>query len=500
MIGKNLLQNISESANPVFIKEMRQYFQNRRMVFFIGVMLIAQFVFTLFFSLLSSDTPVSSDSTNGVTFFLLIICIGAVLAILICAIGSEFRFSEERSDKELNYTMLTTLKPTSVILGKLEGALVMLLCIFSLLLPFLTAAYFMRGISVASLLLVLILLPPMLMCSLFGILAGSFGKRAISILYLLGMLGFILSFLPTWFFLAKEVMGNAVATGVLWIGIAIEYGLFLLSGTLVFLLSAAVIAPPKSNRFLPTKIYVFCVPFITFAVLLAIVPFGLPKEAFFIFEFLFDAGAVFFMLAISLFEPPAAGIRVYMKCPRNFPGRVLHFLFSSSFPGSIFLAILLMLIPFVIWPFMHFPRSGHSALMGLSCVFLTILSYTILAILLSWKTRLKLKPWGLALIFHFGFSFLIRFLSGIAALAGLTDFPEWVQGVIMLFSPFYTLSVLITSSDPETPLMFGLAFAAAISCVLLALIVPTFFRSFKLHHRPSELEAVKTPTPEMLRK
>ena len=50
MIGKAFFGNAAESLNPVFIKEMRQYFQNRRMIVFMGLLLVAQFVCALFFS------------------------------------------------------------------------------------------------------------------------------------------------------------------------------------------------------------------------------------------------------------------------------------------------------------------------------------------------------------------------------------------------------------------------------------------------------------------
>ena len=125
MIGQKFFENLGESANPVFIKEMRQYFQNRRMVLLMGLLLLVEFICTLFFS---SASDYSADGDTGVAFFLLVIIGGAILSVLICSIGTEQRFAEERSDKELNYAMLTTLRPASIIWGKLEGALVMLLC------------------------------------------------------------------------------------------------------------------------------------------------------------------------------------------------------------------------------------------------------------------------------------------------------------------------------------------------------------------------------------
>ena len=62
MIGQKFFENLGESANPVFIKEMRQYFQNRRMVFLMGLLLLVEFICTLFFS---SASDYTADGTRA---------------------------------------------------------------------------------------------------------------------------------------------------------------------------------------------------------------------------------------------------------------------------------------------------------------------------------------------------------------------------------------------------------------------------------------------------
>ena len=121
-------------------------------------------------------------------------------------------------------------------------------------------------------------------------------------------------------------------------------GISLLAGGLLFLLSVAVVSPPKSNRLFAVKLYLFLLPFLTCAVM---APFyfafrstgSFTNELFYAFEFLFVGGAFGVLLLISLFEQPTAGIRVYMKCPRNFFGRVFHFIFSTGFCGSLLLTL-----------------------------------------------------------------------------------------------------------------------------------------------------------------
>ena len=262
MFGR-IVSSIGEHLNPVFIKEMRQYFQNRRMIIFMGVLLLAQFIF-------SSALAFNADDSSGVGFFLLIIFAGAILSVIICAVGAEQRFAEERSDKELNYAMLTTLKPSSIIWGKLEGAFVMLLCIFSMLLPFLTAAYFMRGLSAASLLITLCLLPILLLYSLAGIFAGAFGLKWISGLYFAGIFGSCLFLAVPAFEIIDDLMDRGDLGSFFWIAVLIEYKLAFLLGALLFLLALAVISPPKSNRFCAAKVYLFLLPAISL-VLMAVI-------------------------------------------------------------------------------------------------------------------------------------------------------------------------------------------------------------------------------------
>lgn len=501
MIGKAFFDNLTDSANPVFIKEMRQYFQNRRMIVVIGGLLLAEFVLTLFFSASLSDM----DGTGaGSTFFLLVVTAGAVLSILICAVGAEQRFAEERSDKELNYAMLTTLKPSSIILGKLEGSLVMTLCILSLLLPFLAAAYFMRGISVASLLIILYIIPTILLNALLGILAGSFGKRWITVLYFILMVNSAFGIIPMGFSLARELMESAAMDPVFWIMLGVEYFLSVLVGTLLFLLAVAVIAPPKSNRLLPVKVYLFFLPFITAAIMLTVFlilrstgsSFTTDfKEVCFFVECMFATGAFLVMLAISLFETPAAGIRVYMKCPRNFLGRLFHFIFSTGFSGSIVLSVPILLIPGAMAPFLRFRGGSLVAFFGFMCILTSVFGTVALSLLIAWRTKLPLPAWIWTII--------LLVAGTIAPLPFLIDesidnLPDVSQVLLMVISPVYSLVEMWEGTG--TPTREALIASSGISFLILVLLCPVFVRAFALHRRPSESEAVKPPTPEMLKK
>ena len=496
MIGKAFFENAAESLNPVFIKEMRQYFQNRRMIIFMGLLLVAQFVVTLFFS---SAMTFDADGDEGEVFFLLIIFAGAALSLLICAIGAQQRFAEERSDKELNYAMLTTLKPTSIILGKLEGAMVMILCIFSMLLPFLTAAYFMRGLSAASLLLTLYLFPILVLYTLAGIFAGAFGQKWITVLFFVALGNSLFGIVPFAFVIAEDLMDSGALDPEDWIGLLVEYEVAFLAGVLLFLLSLAVVSPPKSNRLLPAKVYLFVLPFLS---LLLMLPFYLvygptdfpPDAIYFIeFAFCFFSAAVFGIIAV--FETPTNSIRVYMKCPRNFIGRAMHFLFSSGFSGSVILAFLILAIPVALYPFGKLSGDEPSRLCGFLCILVTFLGEVVLSLILSWRTRLPLPAWLWAILFVV----IGNILPWIPVAICEDTLPQRSLRIVsMLLSQTYCFLEMFDSPRYNNVCFHALCTALAVAGVFFLLLLPAILKAFRIHRFPEN--EVKPPTKEMLGK
>ena len=161
MIGKAYFEKLAENANPVFVKELRQNLRSRNILIFMSLMLLVLYGCTLAFTL----SELKDSDKLGTIFFLTILFAGFFLSASICFFGSEQRFTKERADKELNYTLMTTLTPRTIILGKLESAMVMVPFIYSLLLPFMAAAFFMRGIPLESLLIIPFLIPILFLTS-----------------------------------------------------------------------------------------------------------------------------------------------------------------------------------------------------------------------------------------------------------------------------------------------------------------------------------------------
>ncbi len=509
-----LLSNIGESLNPVFIKEMRQYFQNRRMIIFMGMLLLVQFICTLFFS--SAMRFSNDDNSSGVGFFLLIIFAGAILAVIICAIGAEQRFAEERSDKELNYAMLTTLRPASIIMGKLEGAIVMLFCIFSMLLPFLTAAYFMRGLSAASLLVTLCLFPVLVLYSLAGIFAGAFGMKWITGLYFVGIFGSMVFLMPFAFSIVDDLMNRSDLGTEFWVGILIEYKLAFLLGVMIFLLALAVVSPPKSNRFCAAKAYIFALPAIA---LVLMIPYYLifggsgtsyDRDFFYVIEFIFCVFSFGIMTLVAVCEPPVNSMRVFMKCPRNVLGRVLHFLFSSGFAGTVLLTIPILALPALLIPFAGLDWSGTTTAYGILSILVSFLGFALLSLNLGLRTKLRFPPLGWLIILEVGANILTWIPAAIMDLIpdsitgfSLKGIPGPVRLLSMVFSHIYCLVETINapssiSTASATLPVHALMVSSGITFILFLCLLPLIVKAFRQHRYPDV--TVKPPTKEMLGK
>ena len=91
-----------DRINPVLIKELRQAFHNRLMLYLSGILLVLQFAMLVIFHLTQKEW------TDGGGVFVTIDAVLMNLCILIaCAYGPLQRFTEERSSSELDFAAIT---------------------------------------------------------------------------------------------------------------------------------------------------------------------------------------------------------------------------------------------------------------------------------------------------------------------------------------------------------------------------------------------------------
>ena len=168
---------------------------------------------------------------------------------------------------------------------------------------------------------------------------------------------------------------------------------------------------------------------------------------------------------------------------------------NSSSSGSLILAALIMLIPAAMAPFMGFGRSGHTALYGFMCMLITVFGTAVLSLVIAWRTKLPLPPWVWM---------IILFVAGtIAPIPFLIDeayetLPDLFRALLMMVSPFQAFVEIVDGRD--APAQLGCTMSAIMALFLFCVLLPVIVRAFAQHHRPSESDAVKPPTPEMLKK
>lgn len=320
--------------NPVLVKEMRQYFNNRLLVLVMALLLAGEFLALLLAAVVASHGGggigvfIGEDLASGV------MAMSWLAIMLICGLGSLARFRAERSHSELDYGNVTPLSAHAIVRGKLLGALAMMLFIAALNLPFIVISYFLRGVSLPDVALVFVFIVAMgVIVTLTGLIFGAASNRKLIWVYVAGCAALSIivvsgvSHLPSladssefWYFLLALVP------------IAIE----------CYALAVAAASQPGRDRFLLFRIVT--------VMLLALFPLLAVLEKFSILDVMdaIKAGMIVCMLllmllaSVSSWETAAHSAVMLSKVPRRLVPRLLRFLFSGGSWGGIVLSALLI--------------------------------------------------------------------------------------------------------------------------------------------------------------
>lgn len=252
-------ERFDDWLNPIVVKELRQAVQSRFVITALLVLLAIQIVSVAIYLMTTSDISFSYDA--GRTVFMILFGIMLAVSMLFVPLYSGVRLAAERSETNLDLLFITTIKPRSIIFGKMLAAVVLTVMIFSACLPFLTFTYFLRGIDLPSMAVVLAIgfISVTLSAQTMIFLACLPVGRAFK--FMLGVFGFILMVIG-------YVSTMASAGGMLWEGvgskiagmdfwqwvgiITMNYGFQL---GLLLVLSIALIKPVSANRALPVRLY-----------------------------------------------------------------------------------------------------------------------------------------------------------------------------------------------------------------------------------------------------
>jgi len=189
-----LLARLGDRLNPLVVKEVRQGLRSRVFWASFGLMLLACLIISM---VAYANVRDSGLSTHGQDFFLaFFVCLG-VVHFFIIPYSAYRSLAREREDETWVLLILTGLGPRRILRGKVASFLVQAGLYASAVGPFLLFSYYLNGIDLPTILLILALgaswlvfLTVVAVCA--ATLADARMGRAFVHLFLLGVLGLAL--------------------------------------------------------------------------------------------------------------------------------------------------------------------------------------------------------------------------------------------------------------------------------------------------------------------
>lgn len=325
MTMKTKTDNWSDLLNPVFIKEMRQFFHNKLFLSVTVVLLVVQLLLVSCFNSVFRE----ADSVAAKVFITVDTWVMYLCVFVTAAYGSMERFMAERSSRELDFTNITLLSPWQIIAGKLAAALAVWLLTAALCFPFMTAACIFCKLPLKT-----VFAPSgfwivaMLVMIQAAIFCGAVGKKWMYGIYLYFVFQFALPigicFMPF----------RDTAPRIIWLmqGGGILLFLFL------FASATAMITPARANRMFPLRLLLVIITLPVLAAVPFLEKFGVKEQMLICCTAMITVSAFGLLAACDRDEP---GPRVLAGVPENPVLKFLHCLLSSNRCGGILLALLI---------------------------------------------------------------------------------------------------------------------------------------------------------------
>ncbi|MGM0598555.1 MAG: ABC transporter permease subunit [Candidatus Rifleibacteriota bacterium] len=359
----NFVNKIDDNLNPIIVKELRQVVRGR---FFWGLLILFLCFQCAVLSLSIADqgmtnSSVGSDTLNFLFIFLFLGCFAFI------PLHTGFRFARERSENTEELLYITTITPRAIIRGKFIASLAFILIIFSAFAPFMSMTFFLSGVDMPLMFLLLCL--GLFFCAgatMMQITIGSLAHdraiknvlRGVALVVQLIMFSTLISFTSD-----MIRFGSARLFGALNPAYSIITLIVVILGAMYFLYLAAasVISPAGSNRMKPIR------KFLTFFWLIGLgIAFywaGFQHNSFeviMIWGFL-SVLIIDCMIVISVCERDTLSRRIAGELPEGNFARRLAFVYSSGAAGGIAWACLMVVATALIIFILAYlvPLTGH---------------------------------------------------------------------------------------------------------------------------------------------
>ncbi len=245
-----LLARVGDRLNPLVVKEVRQGLRSRIFWVSFGLMLLACFILSMVAYATTRDDGLSTQGQNF--FFAFFFCL-AMVHFFIIPYSAYRSLAREREDETWVLLILTGLGPRRILRGKVSSFLVQAGLYASAVGPFLLFSYYLNGIDLPTILLVLglgaswlVFLTVVAVCA--ATLADGRIGRALVNLILLGTLGLSLLYgLIAAFVVSEQGYRSVVREKGFLIAIGICLWVMLSYGWLLFETAAARLSLATEN-------------------------------------------------------------------------------------------------------------------------------------------------------------------------------------------------------------------------------------------------------------
>ena len=482
----------SDSFNPVLIKELRQHFHGKLFLITMGLLLLAQLatVFILYANMETAKAHNNTQEAMGINLFIASLVTFGIACILLCCISSLQRFMQERINPELDFSRFCAMTPLEILWGKMTSCYAIAIYLFSLCLPFLVIAYFLRGLSIIHIALgVAFAIIGTLFAIQVALFIGSIGQKSLT---------GILLFLALWgsgglASLIAAIFSSFQYNHATHIPILFGLSLFLAFVAIgfIFVLNLALLSAPFANRTMPARIYTIALVLLSPAVGYCVC--YIPKTPMHITETIVTTFFIACVISsclcsfIAAFERSVIGPRVQHQCPQQPLKRLGFFLISSGSGGGITLAWIFQLIALAIvlcqFPSHRFgratwPMSNMDAFVLLSFGFASLL-YTEIGLCVH--KRLNIMPFSAWLTSTVIIVFVPLLLYSFASFSYKGKGDKFIH--LLIATPFYLISMLSDHSLNLTNIVCWIEPIFAL--IALGFALPSILEQYKSLRIPS---------------
>jgi hypothetical protein len=353
---------LGDRINPIVVKELRQAVQSRFVIATLLTLLSVQIVAIGIYVLASGASLFGFDA--GRQSFLMLFAILQSIGMIFTPLYTGARLAAERSDTNVDLLFITTIKPRSIIAGKMFAAMTLTALIYSACMPFMTFTYFLRGIDLPSIFVSLgvgfVVVIACVQVAVFVALIPV--NRALKVIFgLVALIVFGVAYFVTMFGV-NDLIGRGFVARFSW-QLAVSLGaitVFLIG--LFFVMSVALIMPVSSNRALPVRLFITAAWLLTGV---AALTGSLIEEDYRWLIVWLVTFEVIFALALfaSVSERDRPGRRVLRSIPRSLFGRARAFFFFSGAANglawaSLMIALTLAAAVACVGPFLVYRNAG----------------------------------------------------------------------------------------------------------------------------------------------